>query len=505
MGWHDQLLLFPERLAWHVLLTFLALTIGILISLPLATLCLRFKKFRGRCLAVASVVQTVPSLALLATLVVILGSIGFAPALFALVLYSILPILRNMVTGIIGVDAAPVEAARGMGMTERQLLLKVQMPLATPVIMAGIRTSAVWVVGIATLATPVGQLSLGNYIFEGLQLRNNVAVLIGVAGAAGLALLLDGLIRALEIASERRSLPVAVLAGSGLCVAFAGGLAPLFRAQPDTVVGAKTFTEQYILADLMTDRLKAEGFDVQKKQGMGSSILFESLARGNVDCYVDYSGTIWTNVMKRTDAAAPDAVLAEVTAYLKKTYGIVCVGPLGFENAYAVAMPRARADELAITSIDQLAMQSAQLKIGGDYEFFGRPEWIRVRDAYGLKFDKTVALDGTLMYTAAQSGQVDAIAAFSSDGRIAAFDFVVLPDPRHAFPPYQAILLVSQNAAARPGFVEKLKPLVGSIDDDAMRHANKLVDVDGKSPVEAMRYLSGQNSPAPTGQSTQPK
>ena len=162
-----QLALLPSRLGWHMLLTTVALAAGILISVPLAIFALRFRPLQGPLMALASIFQTVPSLAMLALLVVILSTIGFVPAIIALTLYSILPVLRNTVTGIAGVDPAVVEAARGVGMTDWQMLMKVQFPLAAPVIIAGIRTSAVWVVGIATLSTPVGQVSLGNYIFEG--------------------------------------------------------------------------------------------------------------------------------------------------------------------------------------------------------------------------------------------------------------------------------------------------------------------------------------------------
>jgi osmoprotectant transport system permease protein len=486
---HQQLLLLPDRLGWHVLLTLMALAAGIVISMPLAIMATRRRAIQGPMLAAASVVQTVPSLALLALMVVLLGRIGFWPAIVALVLYSILPILRNAVTGIAGVDPAMVEAARGVGMTPRQMLLKVQLPLAAPVIIAGIRTSAVWVVGIATLSTPVGQVSLGNYIFEGLQLRNNTAVIVGVVTAAGLAIVLDGLIRLMEIAFQRRSRIVTGVAALGLCAVIVGGLAPLVRPAPDTIVGAKTFTEQYILADLIAMRLKDAGFRVRKTQGMGSSILFDSLANGSVDCYVDYSGTIWANVMKRTDTPAGPVVLQEATAYLKQHYGIQCLGPLGFANAYCLAMPRARARELGIRSIADLASHAPSLKIGGDYEFFARPEWPKVRDAYGLRFAQMTSLDPTLMYSAVREGSVNVISAFSTDGRILAYDLVVLEDPQRAFPPYDAMLLVSRRAAARPGFVQALRPLLGRIDDERMRQANKMVDLDGASPRQAAARL----------------
>ena len=135
--------------------------------------------------------QTVPSLALFGFLIPIpfLGGIGNRTAIVALSLYGLLPILRNTYTGVLSVDPAVVEAGRGLGMTDWQRLRFIEVPLALPMILAGIRTATVWVVGIATLATPVGQRCLGNYIFAGLQTRNWTMVMFGVVAAAGLAII----------------------------------------------------------------------------------------------------------------------------------------------------------------------------------------------------------------------------------------------------------------------------------------------------------------------------
>lgn len=486
----EQISLLPIRFGYHMLLTVIALGIGIVVSVPLAVLSTRVRVLQGPLLGFAGVVQTVPSLALLALFVIALGKIGFIPAIIALILYSMLPILRNTVTGITGVDPALIEASRGLGMTDGQMLRKVQLPLAAPVIIAGIRTSTVWVVGIATLSTPVGQRSLGNYIFSGLQTQNHTAVAIGCIAAAALAIVLDLLIRLMETASARRSRALGAAAGIGLCAVIAGGLTPLVRTGgTDTIVGAKTFTEQFVLADVLTHRLRDEGFKVEKKQSMGSSILFESLANGSVDAYVDYSGTIWVNVMKRADTPEPDVVLSEVTQYLRDKHGIVCLGRLGFENTYALAVRRETAEKYNIRTIEDLARHAPDMRIGGDYEFFGRPEWTTLRDKYNLRFARTVSLDSTLMYPAIQKGEVEVISAFSSDGRILAYDLVVLEDTRHAFPPYDAILLLSARAAERPGLAQALEPLIGAIDDDTMRLANKRVDLDKQDPAAAAEML----------------
>lgn len=494
----DQLALLPEYLGKHLLLSAIALLIGIGISLPLSILTIRVRVLRAPVLALASSVQTVPSLALLALMVPLLRAIGFLPAVIALILYSMLPVIRNTVTGIEDVDPDLIEAGRGVGMTSNQLLFKVQIPLALPVIIAGIRTATVWVVGIATLSTPVGATSLGNYIFSGLQTQNYTAVTIGCVAAAVLALLLDLLIRLMEMAAMRRSRPLAVFASALVGLVLMGGLVPMLLdansngARPRIVVGAKTFTEQYILAEVMARQLEKAGFYAEQLESLGSTVVFDALASGDIDCYVDYSGTIWANYMKRDDNPGPWRVLEEVTHWLQQEYGIVCLGPLGFENAYALAMRRDLAEELGVQTIDDLRMHAQSMTIGGDYEFFGRPEWTALVNAYVLSFADTVSMDSTLMYEALDAGQVDVISAFSSDGRIVAFDLVVLDDPRDALPPYDAVLLLGSAAADHPHVVEALQPMIDAIDDDAMRRANKLVDVDRQSVAAAAEALTLQ-------------
>src|SRR5579862_7472922 len=195
----DRLAELPGYLGGHMLLSTTSLLVGLAISLPLGILVSRRPRWSEPVLGLAGVIQTVPSLALLALMVPLLGGmIGFVPAFIALTLYSILPALSNTITGIRGVDPALVEAARGLGMNDRQVLFRVELPLAAPVIIAGIRTATVLVVGTATLVTPVGGVCLGNYIFAGLESMNHLATVFGCVLAAVLAIALDQLVRLLE-------------------------------------------------------------------------------------------------------------------------------------------------------------------------------------------------------------------------------------------------------------------------------------------------------------------
>ena len=309
----QALALLPDYLAWHVLLSASALAFGIAVSLPLAVAASRSPRLRWPLLAFAGFIQTIPSLALLALFYpVLLGlsaasqallgkgfsALGFLPSLLALTLYSMLPILRTATTGILGVDPAVREAADGVGMTARQKLLQVELPLAMPVIMAGVRTAAVWTIGAATLSTPVGQTSLGNYIFAGLQTENWVFVLFGCAASAVLALAVDQLLGLIETGAARRHRGLILAGGALLAVGALAAISPLAAiGKPASyVVGAKNFSEQYILAELMAQRLEDRGARVSRKEDLGSAVAYRALAAGEIDAYVDYSGTLWTNV-----------------------------------------------------------------------------------------------------------------------------------------------------------------------------------------------------------------
>ncbi len=511
----------PGNLANHLMISVIPLVIGVAVSLPLAIFVTRRARYRYGVLTVVGVIQTIPSLALLALMVPILvalsvvttklfgfeiSALGLPPTVVALTLYSMLPIVRNTVTGIDEVSGALTEAARGLGMTERQVLWKVELPLAAPVIIAGIRTATVWVVGIATLATPVGQRCLGNFIFRGLQTRNWTAVLVGCVAAAVLAILLDMLLGGIERSVKTRNRALGLSCGIALVGLLVGGMAAPTLAKrmsagannfdgPLVVrIGAKTFTEQYILADALAQLLDRAHVPSDKIESLGSTVVFDALASGDIDCYVDYSGTIWANHMKRAGTAPAATVLSEMTDWLATEHGVVCLGSLGFENAYGLAMLNAKAKQLNLSSIANLANHSRDMKIGGDYEFFGRPEWHAIRDTYHLAFSEKVSFDSTFMYEAVARGEVDVISAFTSDGRIAAFDLVVLDDPANVIPPYDAVLLLSANAVRRPEIVNALKPLIGTISVDTMRHANLMVDrdKDKKTVGEAAAWLLDQ-------------
>ncbi|MGB3739688.1 MAG: glycine betaine ABC transporter substrate-binding protein [Pontixanthobacter sp.] len=496
-----------DKLAAHVLLAAAAIALGIAVALPLAVWASRSPTVSRIALGFASLVQTIPALALLALFFPVLLSLravfgdglptlGFLPAFLALGLYALLPILRNAVTAREQMEPGVLEAADGVGMTAAQKLRLVESPLAAPYIMAGIRTAAVWTIGAATLSTTIGQPSLGDPIFAGLQTQNWALVLAGCIASAGLAIVADGLLGLVERGfATRRPAMVwggCVVAALGI-LASAWMLSSWSGSDDDTIViGSKTFSEQYILAQLVGMRLEEAGYDVEYRDGLGSAVVHEALTSGEIDIAFDYTGTLWTNQLGRTDNPGRDAIYDRIVEWERETTGTLVLGRLGFENAYALAMRQDRARELGIANIADLARQASRLTIGADVEFFERPEWIAVRDAYGLRFADTRNFTTTFMYDALTGGEADVISAYTSDGRVAADRLVVLDDPKGAFPSYDALLMLSPNAARDARLRAVLQPLIGAIDVEAMRAANFAVDrlEDKRTPRAAARVLA---------------
>ncbi|MFB0612167.1 ABC transporter permease/substrate-binding protein [Aurantiacibacter poecillastricola] len=505
----DAVLDLGPQLAEHVLLCAAAVALGIAVALPLAVWASRSPPVARVALGFASLVQTIPALALLALFFPILlaaraifgeglPTLGFLPAWLALALYALLPILRNAVTALAYLDDELIEAADGLGMTGWQKLRLVEAPLAAPYVMAGIRTASVWTIGAATLATTIGQRSLGDPIFAGLQTQNWVLVLAGCIASAGLALVADGLFGLVERGFAQRR-PALVVTGALLALAgITGAAVSLADWRDDTretvVIGAKSFSEQYILARAIGSLLEEEGFAVEYREGLGSAVVHNAVASGAIDISVDYTGTLWTNQLGRSDNPGREAMYDAIVAWEEDNTDARVLGRLGFENAYGLAVTQETAREYGLETIADLAGVASQLTIGGDPEWFERPEWIGVRDAYGLSFAEQRTYSPTFMYNALISGEADVISAYTSDGRIAAENLVVLEDPREALPSYDAIVLISPRLADNAQLLEALEPLVGAVDVATMRQANYAVDreEDKWPPQRAARWLLDQ-------------
>lgn len=507
------------RTGEHLILTGLSTGFAIALGIPLGVLAARVTWLRNPLLGAVGILQTVPSLAMLAFLLALLERIGALPAIIALTLYALLPIVRNTLAGLEGIATEIQEAAVGIGMSRRQQLLIVQIPLATPVILAGIRTAAVIGVGIATLAAFIGAGGLGQFIVRGLALSNTRLILLGAIPAALLALLVDYSIGAAEWGSrrtrrsERGSIKaklkplglatpvllvllgvVAYMTAPSAASATAAGES---EGGPTVRIASKNFTEQFILGEMMAQLIEAHtDLAVDRRFGLGGTMIAHgALSRGEVDMYAEYTGTALTAILHRAAITHPDSTLKIVREGYRGRFDAEWLQPFGFNNTYALAVRVADADEFGWKYISNLSSRASQLRAGFPSEFMERPDgYPRLRRVYGFSFGTVVDLDPAIMYEAVAKGGVDVISAFATDGRIAAYDLALLIDDGEAFPPYYAAPVVRREALrAYPSLRQALAPLGGLVDDATMRRLNFRVDEQGDSPADvAGEFLRGQ-------------
>jgi len=488
-------------LGQHVLLVLAATAAATAIGIPLGILLARRPRLARPVLGLANLVQTIPSLALFGFLIPlpVIGGIGARTALVALVAYALLPILRNTVTGLRQVDPAVVEAATALGMTDRQRLFRVELPLALPVILAGVRIAAVVSVGTATIAAAVGAGGLGTYVYRGIATVDTRLLLAGAVPAAALALLVDAFLGRVERSARpaRAALALfAVAVATALLLAWPARHTPGASASRATiVVGSKNFTEQVLLGEILAAHLEDQGFAVDRRLNLGgTNLCHEGVRTGRLDVYVEYTGTALTDILKETPSSDRAAVLTRVRDGYAKL-GLHVAEPLGFDNTFAIVMRKDAAAKLGITRLSDLRPHASRLRVGLFGEFLERKDGMDgLMAAYGLRFGpKPHEMDLGLLYQALAEDQVDLVVGSATDGLIGALDLLVLEDDRRYFPPYEAVPVVNaKTASEKPGLTEAVALLEGRIDAAAMRRLNYEVDGRHRDPVAVAReFVAG--------------
>jgi osmoprotectant transport system permease protein len=486
----------------HLFLVLGATAIATALGVPLGIAMSRSPGLARALMAVAGLTQTVPSLALFGFLIPLpfIGGIGARTAIVALVLYALLPILRNTYTGIRQVDPAVREAAQGLGMTDTQLLSRVDLPLAVPVILAGLRIAAVTSVGTATIAAAIGAGGLGTYVFRGIARLDNRLILAGAIPAALLALLVDGLLARVE-RSERPG-----RAGALALLLTVGGLLLLPLAGPRQTalpvrVGSKNFTEQVVLGEIVAGLLESRGFRVERRLDLGGTALCHGgLLSGQLDVYVEYTGTALADILQMPARGNPAAVLQTLrTEYAP--LGLTVGEPLGFNNSFALVVRPRDAERLRLRRISDLPAHAATLRVGLSGEFLERADGMRgLNAAYGFTFGPPPReMDLGLIYAALIANEVDVVVGSATDGLIGALGLVVLEDDRAYFPPYDAVpILRTASLADRPGLGEALASLAGRLDAPTMRRLNHAVDGERRSTrTVAQEFLRGLSTVRP--------
>jgi osmoprotectant transport system permease protein len=476
----------------HLILVAIAMIVAISIGIPLGIFITRKPKLAPPILGLANAIQTIPSLAIFGFLISVpfFGGIGKTPAIFALTLYALLPIIRNTYIGINSINPAIKEAGIGMGMTDRELLFKVEIPLALGVILAGVRVATVISVGIATIAAAIGGGGLGVFIFRGISTVNNELILAGAIPAALIALGADLGLGFLEKNLTKKT-------GSKPKIALILGIITLITATlisfnsqqtPATItIGSKNFTEQFILGEILAQQIENHTkLKVNRKFNLGGTfIAHEAVKAGKIAGYVEYTGTAFTAVLKEKVITDPQIVYEKTKQAYQEKYNLTVMQPLGFESTFAMIIRGDDAKKWQVKTLSEIAKYTPQMQAGFGYEFLERADgYPGLSKTYGLKFGKIKQMDLGLMYQALKEKQVDLVAANSTDGLIPVLNLVILADDKKYFPPYEAIPVFNQEILQKyPELADTINQLAGKISTAEIQQMNYQVD-NQSQPVE---------------------
>lgn len=494
----------------HLELTIVSLIIVVLIAVPLGIFITRHKRLADVVINIAGVFQTIPSLALLGFMIPFLG-IGSTPAIVALSIYGLLPIIRNTYVGITGVNPAIIDAGVGMGMTNRQILFKIELPLSMPVIMGGIRTATVLMIGVATLATLVGAGGLGDLIFRGIATANQELILAGAIPAALLAIIADFLLKNIEVSLQSHTnrqnaaevkqpskfakikKPLTIALGMLLLVTIVFNFSSSI-SNDKIVIGGKNYTEQDILVYLMAYTIEGNtNLKVDTKPYLGSTtIVAQAIDSGDLDIYAEYTGTALVSLMQQPAESDPEKSYNIVSQYYKNNKNIIWLKPFGYNNTYTITVRSDAADELGLKKISDLKPYAKDMVLSCTHEFAERPDgYPGLAELYGIEFGNVKSLDPGLTYAAVRDNKADACDAFSTDGRIIAFNLRSLEDDMKFFPDYSCAPIVRKETLDKhPEIADALGKLKGKLTQETMQMLNAKVDLEKQDAKQvALEWL----------------
>ena len=481
-------------LSQHIILSVVALIVAICLAVPLA-ISVRYKpKLAQILLNIAHLVQTIPSLALLGLLIPFVG-IGFTPALIALVLYAVMPIFQNTYTGLSTIDEDYQQAMAALGLSSKLKLWKIELPLARPMILAGIKIAGVMIIGTATLAALIGAGGLGTFIIVGMETNNNFDLVLGGMLAASLALIFSLLITWLNSPKRRKWSILGLL----ILIIFAGGysLRNVFTSHQETVtIAGKLGAEPEILMNMYKDLIEADDpkIKVQLKPNFGNTMfLFNALKAGQIDIYPEFTGTVVQSILKEEPKSqSAKQIYNQAQTNLAKQYNLTYLKPMKYQNNYALAVSNNDPKTKNITMISDTLKDENNLKVGFSTDFAHQPSgYPGLQKTYGINYPKLKTFDPSLRYLALAEGKVDLIDVYTTDPEIAKYHLRILKDNKHFFPSYQgAPLMKTSFAKQHPQIVKSLNKLAGQITTKEMQQMNYEVVVEKKKASQvAYQYL----------------
>lgn len=502
--------LFIERwallagLLWeHLVISLIAILIAVVIGGIAGILISEFQKAAKPALGVINFLYTIPSISMLGFLIPFSG-VGNVTAVIALTVYALLPMVRNTHTGITNLDPAVLEAAKGMGSTRSQILFKIKLPLAMPVIMSGIRSMVTMTIALAGIASFIGAGGLGVAIYRGITTNNTAMTIAGSLLIAVLALLMDFILGIAEKRIQKHSVKSKKLnriIGAVIliiCLGIAG--AAFFRSQSkDTIhIATKPMTEQYVLGEMLDLLIEQDtDLDVELTQGVGggTSNIQPAMESGEFDLYPEYTGTAWNMVLKQEGLYTEELFDTMQQSY-NDDYSMQWMGMYGFNNTYGLVVRREIAEQYDLHTYSDLSAVADQLVFGAEYDFFEREDgYDALCETYGLNFKATMDLDIGLKYQAINQGQIDVMVIFTTDGQLSASDVVVLEDDKQFYPSYLCGNVIRNEVLEdHPELKEVFRKLTGIISDSDMAEMNYAVETEGKEPrYVAEEFLSSHD------------
>lgn len=494
---------FLNLLIEHIQISLISILIAAIVGLFLGIIISEYRKSSKLILNIVNFIYTIPSISLLGFLIPFSG-IGNGTAIIALSVYALLPMVRNTYAGITNINESIEEAAKGMGSTKFQILYKIKLPLAMPIIMSGLRNMATMTIALAGIASFIGAGGLGVAIYRGITTNNSAMTILGSLLIAILAILVDFMLGIIEKMVKRRSVvshkkKVAssiVVALVCVCVAM---FAIFSKQEGATIrVATKPMSEQYIMGEMLKLLIEHDTdvkVEITQGVGGGTSNIQPAMEKGEFDIYPEYTGTGWNMILKET-SLYNEEMFPELKQRYESEIQLTWMGMYGFKNTYGIAVRKEIAEKYQLKTYSDLRGIANQLVFGAEYDFYEREDgYEALRKEYGLSFKNTVDLDIGLKYQAIAEGKIDVMNIFTTDGQLSVADVVVLEDDKNFYPSYMSGNVVRLETLERhPELEAVLKKLDGIVSDEKMAEMNYQVETEGKQPqMLAQKFLEDAN------------
>ena len=482
----DRWQFFLKLTLQHLEISLIAIVAALCIGLSLGILISSYRRSSSLVLGLTNFMYTIPSIALFGFLIPFSG-IGDTTAIFALTVYALLPMVRNTYTGITGIDREIIEAARGMGSTPFQILYKIQIPLAFPVILSGLRNMVVMTIALAGIAAFIGAGGLGVAIYRGITTNNGVLTVAGSLLIAVLALLTDWGIGCYETHQKETQTDMTMKRDLLLLPLLAFFLlTTACKDRKNTIrIATKPMTEQFILGEMLKLLIEQDtglAVEITKGIGGGTSNIHPAMLKGEFDIYPEYTGTGWLVVLKKDSLLPPDTLYETLKKEYEQKFHLKWLSPYGFDNTYSLAVGEPLAKKYDLTRFSDLARYPDQFIFGAEYDFFEIHEgYEALCQYYDLKFKKTRDMDIGLKYEAIKSGKVDVMNIFTTDGQLNGANLTVLKDDKNFFPSYYCTTVIREETLkAHPELEQTLEKMKGILTNAEMAELNYEVDIAGR-------------------------